>query len=144
LNPYAKHPIPTDFFPNAAQVYLHNSRVMTDIFGFTPFSSRTLIINVGGEDDKLPKGIKKISKRLMDELVPERTILPFLHEKEWFMSTDKKYIGIIVFDNSDQTFNVVILKKNNNRYTAVRTFIDVEDVAKAQMRIFEELNKAAL
>jgi len=144
LNPYAKHPIPKDFFPNAAQVYLHNSRVMTDIFGFTPFSSRTLIINVGGEDNELPKGIKKISKRLMDELVPERTILPFLHEKEWFMSTDKKYIGIIVFDNSDRTFNVIILKKNNNRYTAVRTFIDVENVAKAQTCIFEELNKAAL
>lgn len=137
LNPYAKHPLPKDIFPNAAQYYRFEGELVFDVSGFHPFNSKTYTVGNDSKYEPLPEKIRTIFKSELDELL-ENISIPFdTVEYEWYISLDKSIIGLILLSEFDENWSYVCLEKIADRYQASNIEIDFEDLKDARNELID-------
>lgn len=136
LNPNTKNPIPHDFFKDAAQYYVHEGKIVADIIGFHPYNSTTITYVKEYEKENVPVEIGILSKAGRDKLIPQYSPMPLTLEIEWYISNDKKCIGILIFDVSDSTWNYVCLEKIEDEFVGIDFKTDFSSLDIARNMLF--------
>jgi hypothetical protein len=139
-NPHAKHPLAKGYFPDAAEIYVYEERVVADIPCFYPYSSQTINIKYNNEDIEIGNEIIPIVKNVVDSIFPERLIMPQFEEKEWFKTKNNKYIGIVIFDKVDNNWSYIICENQKNKYKVKEIEIDYINLKEVKKAIFSKLN----
>ncbi|RJO61362.1 MAG: glycosaminoglycan attachment protein [Dehalococcoidia bacterium] len=112
-NPNAINPLPHDYFPNAAEGYLKDNLVKTDMPPFYPYMSQTFCVCAEPIDSP---PIFSLTEQEFSELFPTNPQSNFLAvEKEWYSDTVQTLLGSVLLDNTDHDWTYVILGKDENR-----------------------------
>ncbi|WP_342538569.1 hypothetical protein MKY15_21745 [Sporosarcina sp. FSL K6-1540] len=139
LNPYAKYPLPHDIFPDAAQCYMFDGNIVSDIFGFHPYNSTTHTVGRDYECEPLPKEIRTLFKSELDELLYNLPTPPHTEEYEWYISLDKRVIGLVLFDELDKNWNYICLEKGEENYHATSIEINFEEIGEVRDRLIDKM-----
>jgi len=127
-NPNAIHPIPKEYFVDAAQIYQENGQLPALTPGNHPYSSHTfIIVDPGVEYTPLRDSagaVGTILRSEFDKLGPWRSPLAEVTTREtvWYANKPNTLIGAVFEDLTDHDYNWVMLGRDE--YDTFR-FIDV-------------------
>lgn len=145
-NPNAKHPLPRDYFVDAAALYLEGNKLTADTPRFHPFSSVTLIVLKEDPDldpfNEARKSIRSLLKKEFEQLgTPERRGADIIgEEKEWFSSTDGGVVGTVIRDRQDDDFlYVVFVRSQTGEYEAEDLRIDLKSRERAREMLLDSM-----
>lgn len=119
-NPKCLYPLPLTFFPHAAQVVLEDGRPRMFTHGWHPFSSKTIILDLGEVKKKLAErlprrvpriGVGAITKAEFCEMCgfPEP---PLAVEDGWFADESHAFLGVVLHDRIDNDWGLVVLARD--------------------------------
>lgn len=138
-NPNALHPIPLDYFFDAAQNYLKNGAIAADVPPFHPFQSITFIrVRQDKEFYSPTNGIYSILRKDFDSFEPARGPLigEVIIEKEWYANSDYTILGTITFDLIDDDWGFVVLgrdQKEKFRFMEGDVSLHTRELARKQL-----------
>jgi hypothetical protein len=145
-NPNALHPIPLDFFPEAAQLYMKDGAIASLTPAFHPFNSTTMVLSVN-DNGLLPVGeagrkVGTILRREFDSLVPPRPEVAgmFGREVEWFADEGRVLVGIVIRDKPDRDWSWVLLGRDEKGvFRAIENEVSLDGRQKARQRLVARL-----
>ena len=117
-NPYALFSIPRGYFVDAAELYIEDGQIKSDVPRFHPYMSQTLFVRIdkgpfdSAEAGKLP--IQSLLKHEFDALKPTRhpATAIIAVEKEWFADKQRIICGALVLDRTDDDWGYVVLGRD--------------------------------
>jgi len=117
-NPYALFQVPRGYFVDAAEMYVKDGQIKSDVPHFFPYMSQTLFVPVdrgpfdSAEAGKLP--IESLLKYEFDALKPARhaTTPTIAVEKEWFADRQRIILGALLLDRTDEDWIYVVLGRD--------------------------------
>lgn len=141
-NPDALVPIPRDFFSGTVQYYIEDGKIATDVPGFHPFASNTLMFhnNVPMQDET--GQIVSLLKRDFDSFSPVRMPLveSIARETEWYSAPDKNLLGIVIQDRIDEDWVYVILGPDEQgKFRAIESQFGGQSRDECRSRLFERM-----
>lgn len=138
-NPNAKHPIPRDFFVDAAQHYIKDDKLYSDIPYFHPLMSETKVICYD-EESILPCDITRITKAKFDKLLSNRRIPPFTLEYAWFYTERKDRLGLILA-NMNYKYNIMVYNNSQEGYGYGLSYCETnhESIEDAENALFKKM-----
>ena len=117
-NPYALFRVPRGYFVDAAELYVEDGQIKSDVPRFHPYMSQTLFVRVdrgpfdSAEAGRLP--IQSLLKHEFDALKstrhPATAIIAV--EKEWFADKQRIILGALVLDRTDDDWGYVVLGRD--------------------------------
>lgn len=143
-NPNALFPLPREFFPEARQGYIENGMHKTDPSGWQPVMSRTRIVHFDRPEHR-PYRIPRVSVGAITKgefanalgIAVERSN-PLLVEDGWFSDETESFLGVVVWDETDQDWGYVILARDEHfRFRAIDTGVSIEsrDIARSELQL---------
>lgn len=150
-NPNALLPIPSDYFPDAAQTYIEDGQMKSDLPGFHPFMSQTVQIPIKRRIFDSPKEadlpIESILKNEFEGFKPARNpaLTIIADEKEWFADKNRVILGVLLLDRTDRDWTYAVLGRDEAgvfRWIDGQSSIKTRDKARNQLlatmlRIYE-------
>lgn len=145
LNPNAKNPLPHDYFVDAAQEYLENGKLLSDIPPvFHPYSSKTYTFASEERPIEVDNGnVDVITKRMFTMLIGngDREIF---NKKEiaWYSNKDRSLIATIILDMDDGKCGFIILRKEDTGYEQCyyrKNIMEYESVFKDFIAVINDL-----
>jgi len=117
-NPRALFPVPRGYFVDAAETYIEDGQVKSDVPRFHPYMSQTLQIRLkrglidSPEACKLP--IESILECEFNSQKPARhpATTTLAVEKEWFADRDRIILGALLLDRTDDDWVYVVLGRD--------------------------------
>ncbi|WP_307449051.1 hypothetical protein [Paenibacillus sp. V4I3] len=138
-NPHAKYPLPRSFFVEAAEYYIEGNQLFCDIPKFFPYQSKTFHDMTSYFPlETPPKWVTPITKSFVN-LKVIRMEHPLYTELEWYMEKKSKKIGIVLRDNNDEDFSIVLFKKVAGKYEFARNDINFVTIGQARKKLFQYL-----
>lgn len=121
-NPTCKYPLPRDFFPDAVQMYIEGGRIASELNGWHPIASKTLIFDISKLKEALPRQLVSTSTTGIIAIPRSEfeAICGFVVDPEermavqhgWFMDETQSFLGVLLQDKSDNDWNYVILARD--------------------------------
>jgi hypothetical protein len=148
LNQNALHPLPRDFFIDAAQCYIKDDNIMTDVPQFHPMSSLTMIAVIEDKELQSIDGTEKllgtILKREFDDLFRKRHPITELmaEEKEWFTDKNRTIWGVTIRDRQDDDYLYIVLGKDEKGdFRAISTGESVSSREEARKNLLKNMEE---
>lgn len=147
-NPNATHPLPHEFFADAAIHYFEEQgRLTTDGPTFHPFTSVTEVRHI--KDPDLLPGVEvwpRIRSLLESEFnalsIPRKQIGIPVNEMEWFATDDLTVVGVVVLDISDKDwFYVMFSRGENGRLETMDLQSDIPKRAEGRRRLLQAMEE---
>ena len=138
-NPNALHPIPRDYFPDAAESYLENGLVKTDLPSFYPYMSQTLCVSFD-LDDQPP--VESITKHEYYSFNPAKNPVVDLIslDKEWYADKDRIILGAVLLDTVDNDWVYIILGRDEaGIFRWIEGEVSIEDRDKARESLIQKM-----
>jgi len=143
-NPNALHPIPRGYFKDAAESYLKDGSVKTDLPSFYPYMSQTLCVSFG-LDDQPP--IKSITKHEYYSFNPAKNPAVDLisRDKEWYADKDRIIIGAVLLDTVDNDWVYIILGRDQaGTFRWIEGEVSIENRDKARESLIKKMKSILL
>lgn len=119
-NPYARQPLPRDFFLDAVQGYAEGESFKVDYPEWHPITSTTRIIHFGQQkqmirDLRIPRSaVEAIAKEHFQAAcgfaVSDSN--PILEEHGWFSDETNSFLGVLIRDKNDNDWGYVVLARD--------------------------------
>lgn len=138
-NPNAKFPLPHDYFFDAGFHYIENEEIITYLPDFHPYYSKTYTTIFGSEDLNLPENIVKVTQSTINDIIPNRAIIPSLPEKFWSLNLVSRRIGIILMDLKEKEFHALIYHYQSEENFEVIKFVSYSGFDQAQKYLMSNL-----
>jgi hypothetical protein len=141
-NPYALFRVPRGYFIDAAEMYIKDGQIKSDVPNFFPYMSQTLFVHVerglfdSSEAGSLP--IESLLKYEFDALKPFRHPITAAIgvEKEWFADRRRVILGALVLDRTDQDWGYVVLGRDQRGiFRWIDGEVSLEDRDRARERL---------
>lgn len=136
-NPNAKIPLPKDFFADAAQTYIQDNIICSDINPtFHVYSSKTNILGHSKRSFEANGIFERIIKRKFSELIGinDRDNERY-KEISWLLTKDKQYTCTIILDVSEKKYGYAIFKKQNYEYENFKfkkaKYVNIDELVKS-------------
>lgn len=119
-NPKCLHPVPPEFFPDAAQMYKEGDGIRTQTSSWHPFTSHTMILHAG-EAKALSRqlsggaqqvGIEATSKHEFEGAVGRFQGPEAFSEDGWFCDVADGFRSVILHDRVSQTWGFVVFARD--------------------------------
>ena len=118
-NPNATYPLPKKFFPNAVEGFVEDGKFRSELLGWHPITSTTMIgYHEGGsavayrEPTILVNAIPKAEFQFHCGFEVLDTN-PFFVEEGWFADDTNSFLGVVAQDKEDKDWGYVILARND-------------------------------
>lgn len=138
-NPNALHPIPRDYFPDAAESYLEAGVVKTDLPPFYPYMSQTLCVAF---DLDVQPPIESITKNEYYSFKPFKNPAVDLYsrDKEWYTDKDRIILGAVLLDTVDNDWVYIILGRDENGvFRWIEGEVSIKDRDKARENLVQKM-----
>ena len=146
-NPNALRPIPKDFFAEAAQSSIKDGQLVTEAARWHPFSSKTLIVQLGEVKAKLAE-LPQRTRRQAIAAISQREFQglfgfaladnhPLTEENGWFVDDTESFLGVVTRDKVDNDWGYAVLARDQFfQFRAIHWEIDLSsrDQARAKMQ----------
>ena len=119
-NPNALFPLPRDFSPEAMQAYIEDGEYKSDPPDWHPIISRTLVKHFARLEDRPPSvprvHVAAIPKSAFEEICRFAVddVNPILMQDGWFIDETESFLGVVVWDQTDQDWSYVILARDEH------------------------------
>jgi hypothetical protein len=143
-NPNALHPIPRDYFPNAAESYLKTGIVKTDLPPFYPFMSQTICVSF---DLKVQPPIESITKYEYYSFKPFKNPAVDLYsrDKEWYSDKDRVILGAVLLDTQDNDWVYIIRGRDQKGvFRWIEGEASIKDRDKSRDKLVSKMNEILL
>ena len=115
-NPNARRPVPRDFFDDAVQQYVEGGMSKSEVRGWHPLSSKTLVLYLGKSKAKLPEAlfnrsavavgaITKTEFQIITGFVHDDN--PMIEEHGWFSDESNSFLGVVIYDTNDEDWGML-------------------------------------
>ena len=117
-NPRTLFPVPRGYFVNAAETYIEDGQLKSDLPRFHPYMSQTIFIPVDRSPFDTPQAanlpIESLLKCEFDALEPARhpATAAIAMEKEWFADRERIILGALLLDRTDEDWAYVVLGRD--------------------------------
>lgn len=143
-NPNCLRPIPREFFPDAAQMYVENGVIACDLPGWHPIVSKTLMLHVGEKAKELSGPLLTTATTAVLAITRDefRALFGFIVDPDeimaeqhgWFSDESRSFLGVLLHDKSDDDWNYVILARDQLfQFRAIDTKTCVASRTEARM-----------
>jgi hypothetical protein len=143
-NPNALHPIPRDYFPDAAESYLEAGVVKTDLPPFYPYMSQTLCVAFNLD---VQPPIESITKNEYYSFKPFKNPAVDLYsrDKEWYADKDRIILGAVLLDTVDNDWVYIILGRDEKGvFRWIEGEVSIEDRDKARDNLVRKMTSILL
>lgn len=147
-NPYALFQVPRGYFVDAAEMYIKDGQIQSDVPHFFPYMSQTLFVSLdrgpfdSAEAQQLP--IESLLKHEFDALRPARhvTTPTVAVEKEWFADRQRILLGSLLLDRTDEDWVYVVLGRDQlGTFRWIDGEVSIEDRDEARERLLAKMLK---
>lgn len=119
-NPSALLPLPDDYFGPVVNTRIKKGRMVTDLRGWHPISTKTLGLHLHDAKEKLEHllvrpgvAVGAINKREFQAIVGiNHDENPLIEEQGWFADATNSFLGVTLFDKQDKDWGWVILARD--------------------------------
>jgi len=120
-NPNATHPLSPEYFGPMLNVNLNDGRLVHTVVEWHPISSITMTIKIGDIKNKLPRQFTHRTIVAVEAIPREQFVdlVGYSYENNevfkehgWFADMSYSFVGVVLFDHSDENWNWVLLARD--------------------------------
>jgi hypothetical protein len=150
-NPNARIPLPRDFFIDAVQGYIDGGLMRTDLCGWHPMASTTMIADLGEAKQAImklpfmapPIAIGAITKTEFQHVSGiDHNENPIILEHGWYSDDTDSFLGVLISDKVDGDWGYVVMARDIlGEFRAIETDVSMATRHEARERLQIEMAK---